>query len=225
MIWKKCLAEGIGTFALVFIGAGSICSDQYTGGGVGLLGIALAHGLVLSIAIYATGHISGGHINPAVTFGFLITNRISVKDAVFYILSQLAGAVLAGFLLTAIFPAEVWNSVHLGTPLLGEGIGFGAGVLVEMILTFFLLFSIFGTAVDERAPKGIYGFAIGLVLAFDILVGGPLTGASMNPARTFGPALVAGFWENHLVYWIGPLMGGGLAALVYHHLLMEKNEK
>ena len=224
MHWKKYLAEGIGTFALVFIGAGAICTDQLTGGGVGLLGIALAHGLVLSIVIYATGHISGGHINPAVTFGFLITKRIQGKDAFFYMLSQLAGATLAALTLLLVYPDSIWKPVNLGTPGLGSEIGFGTGILIETILTFFLVFSIFGTAVDERAPKSIYGFAIGLVLVFDILVGGPLSGASMNPARTFGPALISGFWDNHLVYWIGPFLGGSIAAIVYHHLLMDKKE-
>ena len=214
--WKPCLAEFIGTFALVFIGAGAICTDSLTDGGVGLLGIAVAHGLVLAIVVSSTGHLSGGHINPAVTLGLLSAGKIKVATAARYIVSQLLGAVLAGVFLRIIYSPEVWHPVNLGTPALGQGVGMGAGILVEAILTFLLVFTVFATAVDERGVwKGIGGFGIGLVLTFDILMGGPLTGASMNPARTFGPALIAGYWDGHLVYWVGPILGGLLAAWVY----------
>jgi len=217
-----CIAEFIGTFALVFIGAGAICTNQLTNGQVTLVGIALAHGLALSVAISATGHISGAHFNPAVTLGFVATGRMKGSAAGAYILAQLLGAIVASLFLAVIFPPDVKNAVNLGTPGLGEGIGIGTGILVEIILTFLLIFSIFGTAVDPRAPK-IGGFGIGLTVAFDILAGGPLTGASMNPARTFGPALVSGFWDGHIVYWIGPIIGGVVAALIYNSLLMEKS--
>ncbi len=214
--WKPCLAELIGTFALVFIGAGAICTDSLTNGGVGLLGIAVAHGLVLAIIVSGTGHLSGGHINPAVTLGLLSAGKIKPDMAIRYIISQLVGASLAGLVLRIIYRPEVWQPVNLGTPGLGEGVGMGTGILVEAILTFFLVFTVFATAVDDRGVwKAIGGFGIGLVLTFDILMGGPLTGASMNPARTFGPALFAGYWDGHLVYWIGPILGGWLAALVY----------
>lgn len=225
---RKGAAEFIGTFGLVFIGAGSICTDQYLtargDAGIGLMGIALAHGLVLAIMISSVGHVSGGHINPAVTVGALITRNISLKDGIAYILSQLAGAILGGLLLVSIFSRNVWEPVSLGTPNLAGGVSYGTGILLEGILTFFLVFTVFATAIDERgAFKMIAGFGIGLVLVFDILVGGPLTGASMNPARTLGPALVGGYWKNHLVYWIGPLAGGMVASLAYHSLFLRNH--
>jgi glycerol uptake facilitator-like aquaporin len=136
----------------------------------------------------------------------------------------LAGGVLAGFALRVIFSPNVWAASNLGTPGLSQGVSFLNGVYVEAILTFLLVFTIFGTAVDSRAPKNIYGFAIGLVLTFDILMGGPLTGASMNPARTFGPGLAAGFFDNHLVYWIGPILGGIAAALLYNNVLLSNED-
>jgi MIP family channel proteins len=174
--------------------------------------------------IYATGHISGTHINPAVTIALVATKKMDAKDAVPYILSQLAGAAVAGLTLGVIYPTAI-ASVHLGTTGLGANVGFGTGVLVEAILTFLLVFTIFGAAVDKRAPPGFAGFAIGMVVLFDILVGGPLTGASMNPARTFGPALASGYWANHLVYWIGPIIGGVVAALLYEGVFAEKEEE
>lgn len=219
--WRPCLAEMIGTFGLIFIGAGSIVVDAYTGGGVGLLGIAFAHGIVLAVMVSATMGISGGHINPAVTVGVWIGRAIGTRMAVLYILSQLIGAVLGAAALAALYPAAAVQTASLGTPLLAEGVGFGQGVLIEAILTFFLVFVVYGTAVDGRAPK-LGGMAIGLVLVFDILAGGPLTGASMNPARTFGPALVGGVWTDHLVYWAGPILGGLVAGLVYGRLLMRE---
>ncbi len=218
--WRPCLAELIGTFALCFIGAGAICTDAMTGGGVGLLGIAIAHGLVLSIAVSATGHISGGHINPAVTCAFFATGRIGGGKAVQYIVAQLVGATIAGFALRSIFAQDVWSKVNLGTPGLGAGVSQGTGIFIEAILTFLLVFAVSGTAVHPSAPK-IGGFGIGLTIAFNIIMAGPLTGASMNPARTFGPALAAGFWDGHIVYWIGPLLGALVAGLVYDKFLSK----
>ncbi|MCX9014399.1 MAG: aquaporin [Candidatus Methanoperedens sp.] len=212
--YKKYISEFIGTFALVFIGAGSVATNYISDGALGLFGIATAFGLVVMAMIYATGHISGTHINPAVTIALVATKKMGGKDAVPYIISQLAGAVVAGMMLRIIYPTAV-EAVNLGTTGLGAGVSFGTGVLVEAILTFLLVFTIFGAAVDSRAAPGFAGFAIGMVVLFDILVGGPLTGASMNPARTFGPALASGYWVNHLVYWIGPIIGGVLAGLVY----------
>lgn len=172
--------------------------------------------------VSATGHISGGHINPAVTLGVWVGRKIEVVSAIVYIIAQLLGAVVAAFCLRIIFPADVWQPVHLGTPGLGPNVSFGVATFLEAILTFFLVFTVFGTAVDERGRGQIAGFGIGLVVAFDILVGGPLTGASMNPARTFGPALAAGYWANHLVYWIGPIIGGIVAGLLYSIALLKK---
>jgi MIP family channel proteins len=218
---KKLFVECLGTCIFFFIGAGAIITNQFSNGAVGLIGIALAHGIILSIMVSAFGGISGGHFNPAVTFAVMIAKRISVSLGLQYIGAQLIGGVLAGLLLRAVFPGDLCAAVHLGTPAVASGISVGTAVLVEAILTFALVLSVFGTAIDPRAPK-IAGFGIGLTVMVDILVGGPLTGASMNPARTFGPGLVAGFWENHWVYWVGPLLGGGLAGFVYEKFIMEK---
>jgi aquaporin Z len=219
---RKSIAELVGTFALVFVGAGSIIANEFSGGQVGLLGIALAHGLVLAVVVSATGHISGGHINPAVTIGFLITRRLPVTTGIYYMVAQLLGAVLGAMLLRVVFPEAAWTAASLGTPLVAPEISFFTAVLVEMVLTFFLVFAIFGTAGDPQGPKGIAGFGIGLVLVFDILLGGALTGASMNPARTFGPALAGTYWAGHLVYWIGPIVGAAAAAVLYHYVLQRE---
>ena len=209
---SKYLAEAIATFALVFIGGGAVLMNSIDGA-LGLAGVALAHGMVLMAMIYATGHISGAHINPAVTIGMLVTKNIKPGAAVGYIVSQLGGASLAGLLILLVLPDV--PEAHLGVPKVSASISSFAAVGIEAILTFFLVFVIFGTAVDKKAPAGFYGLAIGFVLIFAILVGGSLTGASMNPARTFGPALISGYWTQHWVYWIGPIAGGIIGALVY----------
>ncbi len=217
---KPLIAELIGTFSFVFIGAGSIIANTLTHGALGLVGIALAHGLALSIMITAFAATSGGHINPAVTIAMLVTRRIAPLLGLLYIVAQLVGATLAGLLLRAVFPQAIWQAAQLGTPNLAPGVSFGTGVLVEAVLTFFLLLAVFGTAVDPRAPK-IGGFGIGLTVLVDILMGGALTGAAMNPARTFGPALAGGFWQNDLVYWIGPIIGAVIAALIYEYVILR----
>jgi MIP family channel proteins len=221
---RACVAEAVATFGLCFIGAGSIILNAHTNGAVGLIGVALAHGLILSIMVSSFGHVSGGHVNPAVTFGFMVTGKLDTGTGIAYILSQLAGGTVAGLLLRLIFAPDVWTKVSLGTPMVAPGVGFGAAVLLELILTFFLVTAVWGTAADDRHPS-IGGFGIGLTIAADILVGGPLTGASMNPARTFGPALAGGGFDglNHLIYWIGPLAGGALAALLYNGVFIKKD--
>ena len=217
---KPVVAELIGTFGFVFIGAGSIITNTLTHGTVGLVGIAFATGLALAIMIIIFAATSGGHINPAVTVGFLVTRRIAPLLGLLYIVAQLVGATLAGLLLRVMYPQAVWQAALLGTPNLAPGVSFGLGVLIEAVLTFFLLLAVFGTAVDPRAPK-IGGFGIGLTVLVDILVGGPLTGAAMNPARTFGPALASGFWQNDLVYWIGPIIGAVIAASIYEYVILR----
>jgi MIP family channel proteins len=212
--WRPALAELVGTFAFVFIGAGSIVADSYTHGGVGLIGIALAHGLMLAIVVSIFGAVSGGHINPAVTVGAWIAGKVDRLTVVFYIAAQLIGGGLAGFLLRGLFPEAAWLPVHLGTPALAAGVSPAAGLVLEAVLTFFLMLAVLGTAMDSKAPK-IGGFGIGLTVGADILVGGPLTGAAMNPARLFGPALACGFWENHWLYWVGPIAGAAFASWVY----------
>jgi MIP family channel proteins len=185
---------------------------------VNLASIGLAHGLTIAVMIAALGAISGGHFNPAVTFGFVVTGRMRPITGLLYWVAQLVGATIAGFLLVGIVGGA---AVANGTPNLDPKVSTISGIVVEAILTFFLVLVIFGTAVDERAPKSIFPIAIGLTVALDIMAGGPLTGASMNPSRTFGPALASGMWSNHLVYWIGPLIGGAAAALLQHFVLME----
>jgi len=217
---RPALAELVGTFAFFFIGAGAVVTDSYTHGGVGLIGVALAHGLVLSIMVSIFGAISGGHFNPAVTIGVWVARKISAITVITYILAQLIGGALAGYLLRALFPIAVWGPVHLGTPALAAGVSPWVGLVLEAVLSFFLILAVLGTAVDSMAPK-IGGFAIGLTVSFDILVGGPFTGAAMNPARAFGPALASGFWENHWIYWVGPIAGGILASWIYTRFISE----
>jgi len=213
---KVFVAEFIGTFALVFIGAGA----AVVGVG-GLLGVALAHGLVVTVFAYTYGHISGSHVNPAVTFGLALNNTIKWAEAVFYWIAQFTGAIIAAYALKIIV-----DSVNLGSI---QG-GITAGTLtepapfvamsVETILTFFLVNTILHGAVAGKAGA-FAGLAIGLTLVFAILAGGPMTGASLNPARTFGPALVSGSFTDpmiYLIYFVGPLIGAALAVGVFKFL-------
>jgi MIP family channel proteins len=216
------VAEFIGTFILTFIGAGSILQSTAMGaGGFGLLGIALAHGLALSIAISATGAISGGHINPAVTIALFVGGKVRSGLVPVYIIAQCLGSFVGALLLKAIFPADIVAAAGLGTPAPAAGVSFGMVVFVETILTFLLAFAVWGTAVDPRSPR-IGGFGIGLTVLIDILVGGPITGAAMNPARVLGPALAGGGWDAHAAYWIGPILGACIASLLYKQFLLEK---
>ncbi len=216
--WQRYLAESISTFSLIFIGAGAVVANTVYKGSLGLIGIAFAHGLVLMAMIYATAHISGAHVNPAVTFAMWLTKRIKAVQAILYVVSQLAGAAIAGLLLRVIFT----KTTNLGATSLASGVSLLNGFIIEAVLTFFLVFTIFGVAVDKRASGHHAGLAIGIVLVFDILMGGNMTGAAMNPARSFGPAIASGFWQNHLVYWIGPLVGASFAALLYQGLFLTK---
>lgn len=229
-----CATELVGTFALTFIGAGSIITTQLTGH-PDLVVVALAHGFVLAIVASAALNVSGGHINPAVTLTMLATGRIKGPLALGYIVSQLVGATVAGLLLNLIFRSlgdvglKAMNECLLGTPALHDSLPAVMGLVVEIALTFLLVFAIFGTAVDPRAPK-IGGFGIGLAVCVDILMGGPLTGAAMNPARTFGTLLGGGaitseLWSQHWIYWGGPLIGGLLAGFLYDTLIMPKESR
>lgn len=223
-ITRSALAEAVGALALIFLGAGSIIADQITGGKIGATGIAFAHGLAIATMVAAAGHVSGGHFNPAVTLGFVATRRMPVGTGITYILAQLIGASIGGLLLTAVFPEAARGAVNLGTPALGRGVSAGTGIVVEAVLTFFLVFVIFGVAVDARGQRALAPLAIGLVIVMDILGAGVLTGAAMNPARAFGPALFSGFWANHAVYWVGPIIGGVLAAWGYTYLMQRPGE-
>jgi len=222
---RRALAEFIGTLALIFVGAGSILSDRLTGGEVSLVGIALAHGLTIAVMVSAFGHISGGHLNPAVTLGALIARKISPGDALVYGLSQLAGGVTGAFLLTLVFDPATRQAANLGTPGLAAGVTASAGLVFEVVATFFLVLVVCATALDGRgAFTLVAGLPIGFVVTFDILAGGPVTGAAMNPARAFGPAVVGGFWTNHWIYWVGPLLGGAFAGLLYSTVYLRRTD-
>jgi MIP family channel proteins len=221
---RKAIAEGVGAFTLIFIGAGAIIS------GGDLVAVALAHGLAIGVMVSALARISGGHFNPAVTLGALVGRQITPRLAAVYWAAQLTGALIAALALFAIFPGAVWQPSHLGTPALGAPPALSwivpplTGILVEAILTFLLVFVIFGTGID---PKGTFnavgGFAIGLTVSIDILMGGPLTGAAMNPARWFGPAVVSQFFENWYVYWVGPFLGAVVAGVLYSRMFLKEN--
>jgi len=216
--FRRAFAEFVGTFALVFIGVGAVL---FSGGQ--LVGVALAHGLVIAVMVSAVGHISGGHFNPAVTFGFLVTRRMEPVLGAVYLVTQLLAAVVAMLALNVIFPDE--SNLDAGVPMVAEQISVGAGALTEAILTFFLVWVVFATAVDPRGTfKSVAGLAIGLTITLDVLGGGPLTGAAMNPARALGPELVQGEWSDFWVYWVGPLAGGGVAALAYELLYLRPLE-
>jgi len=218
---KSYWAEFLGTFALCFIGQGAIGVQHMLGAGAaGLLPIAVAQGLAYALMISALGATSGGHFNPAVTFGFVVTGRQSWTSAITYWISQLLGALAGSFLLRSLLPGESGQATHWGVPMLGAGVTQSMGFLLEFVLTFFLVTAVWGTSVDERAPR-IGGFGIGLTLLMDILVGGPLTGAAVNPARAFGAACASGVWDAHWIYWFGPLLGGAAAARVYKQVVLR----
>lgn len=207
---RKLVAELIGTFALIFIGAGA--GALGTGG---LVGVALAHGLVVLTFAYAYGHISGTHINPAVTIGLWAGKQIDAASAVAYIVVQLIGGTLGALVLRFVLGG---TSTGLGATTLAANVSPVQGVVVEAILTFFLVNAIFNAAVSGKAGNAA-PVAIGLTLAFCILMGGPLTGASLNPARTLGPAVATGNFANLWLYFVGPILGGVVAALLYNGLL------
>lgn len=219
---KAYLAEFIGTFALIFIGAGSIVAAPLAASG--LVGVALAHGLTIAVMVSATAAVSGGHLNPSVTVGFLLTGRIGPVDALGYIVSQCLGGIAAAALLLALLPAQA-RAAAVGVTALADGVSPLSGLLIEAVLTFFLMFVIYGTAADRRAPK-VGGLFIGLTIALDILMGGPFTGGAMNPARHLGPALFAGtaFTAQLWIYWLGPILGASAAALIYAGVLEGKTD-
>ncbi|MEX0763407.1 MAG: aquaporin [Dehalococcoidia bacterium] len=214
--WRATLAEFIATYFFVFVGVGSVgAMIALTGnipGTAGVILIGLGHGLAIAVGVAAIGRISGGHINPAITVAALITGNIGVVRAALYIVGQLAGAVLAVFSLKVL----AYDFNNLGVHSISSTVGTaGAGFAIEAILTFFLVFTVFAVALDRRGNAVLAPLAIGTVMALDHFVAIPLTGASMNPARSFGPALVSGAWDNHWVYWAGPIVGGVIAAIGY----------
>ena len=218
---RPLVAEFIGTFFLLFAGVGAIVSETYRAGTVGLVGIALAHGVALAIGVSATMNISGGHLNPAVTMAALSIGRIDVRKAILYIIAQLLGAIAAVAAIKGLYP-EMAGSISLyGAPRVATDVGSVQAIVIEAIMTFLLAFAIMGTAVDPRAPK-IGGFGIGLTVFFCILAGGTMTGAALNPARAFAPMLVAMEFQGWLIYWIGPILGAVAGAQLYERVIMEK---
>jgi aquaporin TIP len=212
----KAIAEFLGTFTFVF----SVAASVALGGQVaGTFGVAITQGLALGIMIFALGHVSGGHFNPAVTLGFLVTRRIEPALAVVYWLAQLGGAVAAALLVKALLPNALDGS--LGAPKLAAGVSAWQGLLWEAVLTFFLVWVVFAVAVDPQGSfPALAGLGIGLIVTVDILIGGPLTGASMNPARAFGPQLVQHSWDDFWLYYVGPVLGGLVAAIGYTTLYL-----
>ena len=221
--WRHFASEFIGTFALVFVGSGAIITARMSGSTAGLVEVALAHGIILAVMVSALMRISG-HFNPAVTLGLLATRRIEAMMAALYIVAQVLGAVAAAYALKASYPESVFVATRGGGQAVALDITGGQAFVLETIATFFLVFVIFGTAVDLRGPK-IGGLAIGLTIAADILAIGPLTGASMNPARSFGPAVASGVYEAQLLYWAAPITGALIASLLYEFLFMRRGRE
>jgi MIP family channel proteins len=219
---RPAIAELVGTFLFVLAGTASAVANAASNQGLGQLGVAVAHGLALAIVVTATMNISGGHINPAVTAAMLLLKRVTPKTAGLYVAAQLLGAVLASLLVKGLFPWGAANAVSGGTPQLSAHVSLVQGIGLEALFTFFLVSAVFGTAVAADAPK-VGGFGIGLTVLVSALAIGPLTGAALNPARAFGPALVFGEWHAAAAYWIGPLIGSGLAALLWDRVLLRKD--
>jgi len=238
--WRAVAAEFIATGLFVFIGTGAVVAANAgflaAGGelpgvpGQGfIITVALAHGLAIALLVAATAKISGGHINPAVSFAAASTGKIKVSTAGLYIAAQLVGAILASLLLKGVIqgPFESGLGAHGLTGVLEQNVGdgAGAGLLVEAVLTFTLVFVVFATAIDPKGLAHLAPAAIGLTVLVDHLVGLPLTGASMNPARSFGPAVVANIWTDHWIYWLGPLIGAAIAALVYEFVFLQREDE
>jgi MIP family channel proteins len=218
--WTAAIAEFIGPFALVIAGVGAIISTQNLADGGNLVAVSLAHGLAIGLMVAALGHVSGGHFNPAVTISMLATGQIALTRAISYIIAQVIGATAAAGVLTLVFPAlgpmgRNNPGVNLGLPGLGPEVTVSGALIMEAVMTFFLVMVIFGTVVDPRGPKAIAPLAIGLIITMDILTGGRITGAAMNPARALGPAIVQQDFTNWWIYWVGPIIGGLVAAFAY----------
>lgn len=218
--WNALIAEIAGTFMFFFVGIGA--AVQAGGqGAAGLIVVALAHGVVLAVLVSALGAVSGAHFNPAVTFGVWLAGQIPGRRALSYVLAQLIGGLLAALAVRALLPASLAGNV--GLPTVADGLDPIAALAIEAILTLVLLVAVFGTAIDPRGPK-VGGLAIGFAVAADILMGGPLTGGAMNPARWFGPAAVTGVWDLSYVWVVGPLLGAAAAALAYRYFFLPESD-
>lgn len=212
---KRLFAEFVGTFTLIFLGAGAVLTGK-----ADLQGVAIASGIAIGVMYAVLASSSGGHFNPAVSFAMLITKRMSITDFLAYVAAQLLGAIAAAALLSGIYPTGVALAADLGTPTLGGGVSTSSGLIAEIVTTFFLVFVFFGAAVDTRNALGAAaGVPIGLAVVGGILMAGPLAGGAMNPARWFGPALVGGNWDNAWIWIVGPLVGAAIAALSYENFI------
>jgi MIP family channel proteins len=218
---RHFVAEFVGIFALVFVGGGAIMMASLTNSTAGLVTVGLAHGIILAVMVSATMNVSGGHLNPAVTLAMLVTRRIAPIMAAVHVGAQLVGAALAALALKWTVPEGVFSATRGGGQSISLDITMPQAIGLEVIATFFLVFVIFGTAVSAIAPR-LGGMAIGLTIAADIMAIGPLTGASMNPARSFGPAFATSIYEAQAVYWIGPIIGAIIAGLVWEFVLLDK---
>ena len=212
----ESLAEFLGAFTLLFVGAGYVVVS----GGANIVGVALAHGLAIATMVAAFGYVSGAVFNPALSIALWSIRKIDGPKAISYIIAQLAGACF-GFLAVKLLLLREASLAKLAVPALNDALSMFEGVLIEAILTFFLMIVIL-SVIDENGPSQLAGLIIGLVIAMDIFAGGALTGAAMNPARAFGPALLEGNWDNHIVYWVGPIMGAVVAALAHKYVLDKK---
>lgn len=216
--WKRCLAEAIGTFGLTLIVVGAICADRYSGGELGLVGVALASGAALTALATTTLPLSGGHLNPALTIAATLRGSIEPRMAAAYVGAQLLGSTLAGVSMARLYAPEVWQPVGLGAPSPSPEVAMSTAAFIEALLTFVWVFVALQVAVNRPAAAIVYGLAIGSVLAAATLIAGPLTGAALNPARAIGPALASGLWRDQAIYWIGPISGGIVAALLCRSL-------
>ncbi len=223
-ITTRMLAESLGVFFLVLIGTGGIISTSFIGQGSGvpaLIVIALAHGVALALAVTAAMAISGGHINPSVTIGMLVAKRIKLGEAALYIIAQVIGAVVAILILMAVLPSGIGAAVHWGVPSLAPQISVAQGIGIEAVITFFLVLAVFMTAVNPKAPK-IGGLGVGAALTIGILFAGPFTGAAANPSVALGPEIATLNFTNWYVYWIGPVLGAVIAALICEYLILRR---
>jgi aquaporin NIP len=207
---RRAAAEALGAFALVFAGCGAIVTDSVHGGVLGAVGVSLVFGLVIMAMVYATGHLSGAHLNPAVTLAFALTRHFPRREALAYVGAQLLGALAAAALLLAVWPSQ---PAALGATL--PSVGIGSALVYETVLTAFLMFVIMAVATDTRAVGAAAAIAIGGTVGLDALFGGPITGASMNPARSIGPALVSGELHDLWIYVAAPIAGAAVGALAY----------
>lgn len=218
---QKAAAEAAGTFIFVFAGAAAVIVNQWTGGLLGPAGVAAVHGVALAAAVSAFRPVSGGHVNPAVSLACAAAGRMTGRSALVYILAQLVGAVAAALAAAAVFPDGVWQAAQLGAVHLHPNVTWLRGAVMEAILAFALVIGYLGTAVDPRGPRSVTGIAVGGVAFAAMMVGGPVTGGAVNPARAFAVALAGGAWSHHLVFWLGPAAGAVAAGWLYDKLLLR----